>query len=46
MWGAMLSRRFRYTMLPKDAPVREIVEDGNQDEETPSIINIWGRRDR
>ncbi|KAL8758770.1 MAG: hypothetical protein Q9199_001245 [Rusavskia elegans] len=33
-------------MLTKDATVRETVEDGNQYEEIPSVINIWGHRDR
>ena len=47
MWGDMLSRlHFRYTMIPKDETLQETAEDESHDEASPSIINIWGRRDR
>ncbi|CAL8577150.1 hypothetical protein XPA_002995 [Xanthoria parietina] len=47
MWRAMFPPRFRYTMLPKkDHSVTETVEDAIQDEDRPSIINLWARRDR
>ena len=47
MWRAIVSPRFRYTMLPKkDHSVTETVEDTTQDEDQPSVVNVWARRDR
>ncbi|KAL9037210.1 MAG: hypothetical protein Q9180_003850 [Flavoplaca navasiana] len=33
-------------MIPKDETLQETVEDESHNKASPSIINIWGRRDR